>query len=344
MMTSGSSLLPACALGLALAVFCAAPASAQPRAPTAQELETARTLYKEGKALRASGNLRAAFEKLQAAHALGNTPVTGIELARTYLMMGRLVEAREVCLDIARIPMASDETEKSASARREAATMAEDVRPRIATLVVRVQGALPGEGVHLAIDGVGVPDVAASEPQKVNPGPHQVAARAGEGLAAREARADANAGEGESLEVTLTLPPPLPPPAQRPSPKPKSAVQPDPSPPHGWRPSDTLVPVGFATAVVGGGIGVLAGVTAWNKKDQLGTECNSKLQCAGNGSADLATARTWATISTVSFSLAGAGFVAGVIGLITGRGRSVGGDARFSPWVGPGAAGIHGRF
>src|SRR5260221_7276029 len=110
------------ALVLALAVTFGSPmALAQSHTPTAQELETARSLYKEGKALRARGDLRGALEKLRAAHALGNTPVTGIELARTYATAGKLVDAREVCLGIARTAVASDETEKSAEARAEAA-------------------------------------------------------------------------------------------------------------------------------------------------------------------------------------------------------------------------------
>src|SRR5258708_1177786 len=122
------------------AAGCAAacPAYAQQHNASAQELETARTLYKEGKELRAKGDLPGALEKFQAAHALGNTPVTGIELARTYALVGQIVEARETCLYIARMPVAPDETEKSAEARADAAKLAEELRPRIPTLLVRV--------------------------------------------------------------------------------------------------------------------------------------------------------------------------------------------------------------
>src|SRR5580692_1619828 len=138
------------AFGAAIALTASARIGhAQAHVPTAQELETARSLYKEGKDLRAAGDLRGAIEKLRAAHALGNTPVTGIELARTYATAGKLVEAREVCLGIARTPVASDETEKSVDARAEAARLAEELRPRIATLVVDVTGLAAGEAAHL---------------------------------------------------------------------------------------------------------------------------------------------------------------------------------------------------
>ncbi len=91
--------------------------SAQPA--NAADLEAARTLYREGKALRAQGDLVGALSKLKAAHELGRTPITGLELARTYEMLHLLVEARATCLDVATIPVASDETERSVTARSE---------------------------------------------------------------------------------------------------------------------------------------------------------------------------------------------------------------------------------
>src|SRR5258708_4039869 len=146
------------ALVLALAVTLGSPvALAQSHTPTAQELETARSLYKEGKALRAGGDLGGALEKLRAAHALGNTPVPGIELARTLVTAGKLVEAREVCLGIARTSVAPDETDKSSEARADAAKLAEDLKARLATLVVDVAGLSPRVAAHRAPHDVARP-------------------------------------------------------------------------------------------------------------------------------------------------------------------------------------------
>jgi hypothetical protein len=217
-MTSSKRCRNSLALLILLALALARPptALAQPRAPSPQDLETARTLYKEGKELRAHGDLPGALEKLQAAHALGNTPVTGIELARTYAMVGQLVEARETCLSIARMSVAPDETEKSADARVAAAKLAEALRPRIPTLIVRVAGLAPGQGAHVSIDGEDVPDAAVGEPLKVDPGKHEVAVHTGEGDAARDGGATVELEEGKTGEVTITLPPPLAPPAAPP--------------------------------------------------------------------------------------------------------------------------------
>jgi hypothetical protein len=330
-------------LALMLALALASPAMsssarAQPHAPTAQDLETARTLYKEGKELRAAGDLSGAIAKLQAAHALGNTPVTGIELARTYAQAGKLVEGREVALQVARIPVAGDETEKSADARAEAAKLAEELRPRIATVTARVTGVGPGEVAHVSIDGAAVPDAALQEPQKVNPGKHDVVVRVGDGAAAREVHQSAEAAEGQAVTVLLEVPaappaPPAPPPAA-PAPEPK----------HGMPP---LAKVGFGVAIAGGAIGLISGLGAIERKSQLAQECNAKQQCdsSNNGAADLDAAHMWATVSTVSFAIAGVGAAVGIVTLLMDpRRSSPPAEARVAPWIGAGMAGVHGAF
>jgi hypothetical protein len=340
-MTSSRCVALAVALAGALA---AAPGWAQQHAPSAQDLETARTLYKEGKELRAAGDLPGAIAKLQAAHALGNTPVTGIELARTYATAGKLVEAREVALQIARIPVASDETEKSTDARAEAAKLAEDLRPRIPTLTARVSGVGADEVMHVSIDGAAVPDVAVREPQKVNPGKHEVVVRVGDGPAAREARAGAEAAEGQAVAVIIDVPAA---PALLPSAPPPPAAAPATPEPAKRQGMPALEKVGFGVAIAGGAIGLLTGLGALERKNQLGNECNSHQHCdtSNNGAADLDAAHSWATISTVSFVVAAAGAATGIIVMMTDhRASSPPAEARVAPWLGPGMAGVNGHF
>jgi hypothetical protein len=363
-MTSSSRL----ALAMAMALTWASPmlSSQSARAqtstapgPTARELETARALYKEGKELRARGDLAGALEKLQAAHALGNTPVTGIELARTYVMVGHIVEAREVCLYIARLGVAADETEKSVAARSEAARLADELQPRIPTLRVKVEGLQAGERARLSIDGGEVPGAALGEPQKVNPGKHAVAIRVGDGAAAREVSRDTEVTEGQTGQITLALPaaPVVPAPVV-----PGAVVEPE--APARTRDAGWVVKLGFGTAAAGGAMGLVAGVVAWSKKGQLAGECpDHDCRAANGGSGDLATARSWATVSTVAFAVGGAGVLVGLLGLVTGPPRTARHDeprtarhdeartarddepgVRVSPWIGLGAAGLDGRF
>lgn len=313
---------------------------AQTRLPSAQELETARTLYKEGKDLRAAGDLRGALEKLQAAHALGQTPVTGIELARTYVMASRLVEAREVALSIARLGVASDETEKSMVARAEGAKLADELRPRIPALTVRMSGLAPGEVAHLTIDGVPVPDAALSETQRVDPGKHVLVLRVGEGAAAREARAQTELVEGQAVEVVIPAPP-----APAAAPPPTGGRElPVREQPHGM---PLLARVGFGVAIAGTAVGLYAGVSALDKKDQLGGECSAAKACGTNnsGAGDLDAAHAWANVSTVSFILAGAALATGIVVVVLDRPHAPPPSGlRVLPLLGLGFAGIHGDF
>jgi len=326
---------------LALAVMIASPvALAQSTPPTAQELETARTLYKEGKDLRAAGDLPGAIAKLQAAHALGHTPVTGIELAKTYVLVGKLVEAREVALSVARLGVASDETGKSADARAEAAKLAEELRPRIPTLAVKIRGLAQGELAHVVIDGVMVPDAAITEPQKVDPGKHDVAVRVGDGAAVREARASVDTPEGQAIEVAVDVPPA------------PAGAQPPPSPADdATAPTSHGVPVlakvAFGVAIAGTVVGLYGGIQALSYEDSLNTECPGNRCTAGStGARDLDSAHNWANVATVSFIIGGAGLVTGIVDMFVERGHhhAATDGLRVSPWIGTGLAGVHGQF
>jgi hypothetical protein len=320
-----AAVLVVLALGLARA------GTAQAQAPSAQELETARDLFKEGKELRTAGDLKGAVEKLRAAHALGKTAVTGIELARTYVLVGKLVDAREIALSIARLPVAFDETDRSVEARHDAVKLAEELRPRIATLLVTGKGIRVDDVVHVTIDGAALPEAAVREPQKVDPGKHEISIRVGDGPAEREAHASAELGEGQTVEVVLELPPP-----------PAPVVLPPPPPPP--KPALPLLgKIGFGVGIAGVAVGTFAGVTALLFKGRLGSECDGN-QCPSStgGAGDLNSAFTWATVSTVSFSVAAAG---GVLGLfeILGNGRKPDGGVVHA-WVTPAGAGVDGRF
>ena len=138
---------------------------------SAQDIESARQLYHQGLELRERGDLKGALEKLRAAHALGNTPITGIELCKTHAALRQPVEAREVCLGVARIPVLAQETARSQEARTEAGKIAEGERAKIGTLRIKITGVPAGWDPTVTVDGAVVPPAALHEPRAVNPGP-----------------------------------------------------------------------------------------------------------------------------------------------------------------------------
>ncbi|HLK41593.1 MAG TPA: hypothetical protein VKU41_32820 [Polyangiaceae bacterium] len=179
------------------------PAAADAQEHSASDIAQGREFFNQGKQLRSKGDNVGALEKLKAAHALVGSPVTGIELAKTYVLLGQLVEGEEAFLSVARIPTRPEETAKSAVARRESASLAEQLRPRIPTLTIRITG-VPPDSVAVTIDGTLVPKEALLGPRMVNPGSHRVLAKSTSGGTA-ETSVDLKEAEARDVELKLTF-------------------------------------------------------------------------------------------------------------------------------------------
>ena len=207
--------LSAIAFGIATLPF-----AARAQEHSAGDVAQARELLNQGLALRNKGDAENALEKFRGAHALIHTPITGIELGRTYALLGKLVEARETFLSIARIQVAPEETARSTVARTEGAKLAEQIRPRIPSLTVRVTG-VPIETVAITIDGAAVPPEALAASRLVDPGSHRLTARSTAGGSA-ETVVDAKEGEARDVELKIAFAGGAPP---SPTPGPPPSVQ-----------------------------------------------------------------------------------------------------------------------
>jgi hypothetical protein len=171
--------------------------------PSAMDTAEARQLYNQGIRLRDGGDNAGALEKLKGAHALGHTPITGLELGRTFAALGRLVDARETFLEVARIPVRSEETPRSTSARAQSADLAEKLRGRIPSLTVKITGIPAGE-VAVTIDDSAVPADVLDAPRLLDPGKHEVRAHSTSGGKA-ESTVDLKEGEEREIELKLVL-------------------------------------------------------------------------------------------------------------------------------------------
>ena len=303
--------------------------------PTAQDFETARVLYKEGKDLRAKGDLKGAYQKLLAAHSLGHTPITGIELAKVEVDLGMLVEAREVCLGIARMPVEPDESKRSAEARDEAVKLAESLKPRIPSILIRIVPAQTNADLLVDVDAVRVPSAALSEPRRVNPGTHQLRAQYDGGDVVT---LTVKVGEAETKDVALSPP------------APKIVAKPPPPPPIGQKPPRTglsaLTIAGFITAGVGLAVGGAGGIAAIAYKSSLECDATTKV-CTGSDVDTLSSANTAANVSNFGFVVAGVGAILTIVGFLTTPARPTMGQTMkpaVTPELGLGWVGVHGRF
>jgi hypothetical protein len=336
--------ITAAALGLALVtgVPCAT-AVAQTNAPV--DMAQAKALFNEGLDLRDKGDVAGALEKLKAAYTMASTPITGLELGRTYVLAAKLVEAQDAFATVARLPVAHQETARSTAARATAAQLAEQLRARIPQLTVKIVGA-PAAPVTVTIDGAAVPSDGLSAPHPVNPGTHEIIATDASGAHAA-ARADLKEGEKREVELSVGSAPPA---AQAGGPAPAapgSGVEAGvTAPATNKKPGKTPVLVygGFGLAGVGIVAGTVTGLLAMGKASSVNDACHSTLNCPRSIDGDLSTGRTMGTVSTIAFAAAGVGAVVGVVGLVLGGKKEAPPHAAawVAPWVLPGGAGVSG--
>lgn len=317
----------ACLLAIPTTTLAQPAQPAQP-GPSAGDLESARELFKEGREARQSGDLRRALDRFKAAHAYGQTPVTGLELGRTHVQLGELVEGREVLLSVARIKVQSDETEKSGAARTEAADLAEEVKKRIPTVSVNLSGIAADASVQLTIDGAVVPVVGLTGIRKTNPGKHVIVARAG----SREETRTIDLAEGKSQDVAISL-------AGREAPVSPANVQSELKP--SGRSIGTVTWVGLGVGGAGIVVGTIGGIIALGKKSAVDKAC-SGIHCPVGTKDDVSAGRTAAAISTVGFAIGAAGVITAAVGyfVLSRPSTPAGAQLGIAPFVTANAFGI----
>jgi hypothetical protein len=296
--------------------------------------ETARGLMEEGDARYEKGEWDQALQMYRGAHELMQVPTTGIAVARVLVRMRQLVEARDMALQVARIPVEPGEHPVFGEAREEAQRLAAELEPRIPSVRVQLRGNVPVAGVTVTIDGKELPRVAALLPRKVNPGRVFITVR-GEGIptATKEVLVE----EREAREVEVEL-----------------GAIPD-SQAGGAEPANTgttslspLVYVGFGLGAAGVIAGSVTGLMAKSQTSDLKEECGGAV-CPPSLHGDYDSANRLATISNVSFAVGLVGVGLGVYGLVSGVGvdgesseRSEG--VQWRVMAGPGLTGVQGRF
>jgi hypothetical protein len=336
--------------------------------PTAADRETARSLMQEARDLRDKGHAQDALKRFKAADDIMHVPTTGLEVARTQATMGMLVEARDTIANIRKLPSSPSDPAPFLDARAKADELDNTLESRIPALNITVTGGADGETPAIVIDGIPIPAAAVGLPRKVDPGRHTVVAKGASGRG--EQMVDVKEGEQKDVQVMLTAGGDT------------SGGDTGDQASHTESSGDTGGPKSHSPTLVtwiGGGVGaagLIAGtvsgimsisLTSQVKKECLASRCVSGTQ----GGNDYASASSLATVSDVTFVVAGVGAAVAIASLILGHTEadapakapdnaapSGDGDApadpsaapapqsrlRVLPWVGLGSAGVAGVF
>jgi hypothetical protein len=342
----------------AAALVCAGPAIAE---PSAADKASARSLMADGRAARDRGDASAALKAFSAADGIMHVPTTGLELARAQAAVKALVEARDTALRVVRAPEGASDPAPFRAAREAAAALANELDKRIPTLAITVAGA----PAQVTIDGVDVPAAELAQPRRLNPGHHTVQASFG-GVATSVDR-QVDLAEGDAKRVSLDAPAAAGtvPPAGGPQ---ESGAEPAAASEHADTATDNPQPDATAsrmspgaTVLTWGGFGVAGvGLIAGAVSGLITLTATSSIKSSGHCYGDtcgpeendrISSANTTAMISNVSFAVAGAGAVAGLVGLLLPRtGAPPPADnagsttSRIEPWLGIGSAGVRGTF
>jgi hypothetical protein len=313
--------------------------------PSAAEKETARGLMTEGRTARDNGDLQGALKAFTAADAIMHVPTTGLELARALVAVGRLVEGRDVALRVTQVPERPNEPAPFKNAREAAVSLGEELDARIPSITIVVKNAPDGSTPEVDVDGTAMPPEVLGKPRKLDPGHHVVTAKA----AGLEGKRELDVAEKESKDVSIELPAPGTP-TEAATDEPPAAEE------STSRGNKVMIFGGFGLAAAGLITGSITGVVAISKANSIkgssacedgGTVCGTSVD--GN----LSTGKTMATVSTVSFIVAGVGAAIGITGFFVGGSSTPAAKpadapetsaARVVPWIGIGSAGVRGTF
>lgn len=324
------------------------------RADEAADTAAARVLGGDGLILADAGDCQKAVEKLRRAEDLHHAPTTAARLGECEIDLGHIVSGTERLQRLLREPLPTDAPPPFVDALTRARRVLEQALPRIGS--VRVSASTPaGTKVEVMLDGERLPDALLDNERPVDPGHHTIVASAPGYFGKTQG---VSLGDGENISITLNLEPD---PAARAAARladvrrlqgtsanasPGTVTTPPPNSPLNNRSGAGAI-VAFVLGGAGLATGIAGGLVVAHDATDLSTACGSAKICPIDKQSELTSAKTWATVSTVGFAVAGAGITTGLILLIVGNHRESANpvrEATILPIIGPAYIGCEGAL
>jgi hypothetical protein len=313
---------------LAMAVATAA------RADEAADTAAARVLGGDGIMLADAGDCQQAVDKLRRAEDLHPAPSTAARLGECEIGIGLLVAGTERLQRLLREGVPSNAPAPFIDALARARRVLDHALPRIATMRISVRVPVTTK-VQVTVDGERLPEALLDNDRPADPGRHKLVASAIGFLTKTE---EVTLSEGETIKVSLELlsdrtarvaapPEPL-------SERNRAATPPKAASSEGIGPGGI---VAFSVGGVGLAAGIASGIVVAFDSADLTKSCGSNRICPPSKQSEISSAKTWATISSIGFGVAGAGLTAGIMALLFATHHESPGraEAQIRPIVGP---------
>jgi hypothetical protein len=325
------------ALAFAVSLLCARVASA---APTDSDRTTARELAREGYDALEQKNYAVAEDRFRRADALVHAPTIVVDHARALVGMGRLVEAYERYALAIREGVGSDAPASWKQAVSDAEREIEAVKPRLAWLVINIEG--PKEP-RVTVDGREVPIASLGARRATDPGKRKVRVTA-DGFISGGRIVMLKEGEQQAITITLDRPESVE--------LPEAAAPPDAPSDQATQSSSPLPWIAFGIGSAGLAVGGVTGVMALGVRSDLVDACGPSGQCRPRDESEQARLEDdrseyhmLGTVSGIGFGVGLAGVATGVVLLLTSPNAEASPNATsLTPVVGPGYVGIRGRL
>lgn len=330
-------------LSLVLLV-CAGPRLAHAQANDGDARASARGLAEEGADLYDAGQYTAALDRATRAEELYHAPSNVLLIAQAQEALGQLAAAAETYEKLVAEPLPPSAPHAFLKAQEDGKQRLSALLARVPSILVTVNGGPVTEGVAVSVDGRPVTSHAVAE--RFDPGPHKV---------------EVSAPGFIPFEQTVTLPSrggvvvvasvlsPLTGAAAGPTAaaaQPTAVASPSPDAPRPQPGLHAPAYVAFATGGAGAIAGAITGILSLSKVHDLREACPGN-RCPPSEQGEIHSAQLLGTTSTIGFAVGGVGIAAGTVLLFI---HPSGGQApestrgSIAPWIGPGSAGVTGRF
>ena len=308
--------------------------------PSPAARETARSLMDRGYERMKKGETSGALEDFKGADAIMRVTSTGLAVGQALEKLGRLVDARDKYLEVARVPPKPGESNQIRDARAQADKLQGQVAERIPSIKFEVAGLPATVQPTVKVDSEVLDATTLTLPWKVDPGKHVVV---GSAAGFNDLALDVVLAEREQKTLTLTFVA-VPKTALLPKQVVKTPLLPPPPEKHGF---SAFLWAGIGVTTLGVAAGSVTGVMS------LGAVADAKANCPGNVCPEterdtIDNARLLAHLSTGSFALGGLGL--GLLGYGLFDSGVFGGDRdaktafTVEPLVGPGSFALRGTF